>query len=367
MGSRVALSIASCLTLGIYTSCGRVGYRGAHLDATGPDASSGIDATFPFDVPFPLDVPPSDGPFPLDAPFPLDVPLLLDAPLPIDAGPPVPVSIADLEVRWVTATTVRLGFRVTAGEAAALERYEVEVAGTAAELAAGAGTVLGPAEVPDLAFFDRPDAAERVEGFTLTGLSPGTMLAIRLRAVNRVGAPSVSAAVTATTSPAPMDALVLYEGPGDGGYSIPAELVETADGGLESGACLRFTPACADRCFENLRRQGIGVPLSSSIDLARAFLEISVSYPASRPAFWANVRLWLDGGAPDRLFQTGSLVVPTTAPGAFVTMEVPLTSLRNASRAIEASDLATSVHEWTLGASWESGVEVRVDRVRVRW
>jgi hypothetical protein len=190
---------------------------------------------------------------------------------------------------------------------------------------------------------------------------------MRLRAVNRFGAPSVSAVVTTTTSAAPTMELALYEGPGDGGYSIPAELAETADGGLKGGACLRFTPTCPDRCFENLRRQGIGVPLSNTIDLARAYLEVSVSYPASRPAFWANVRLWLDGGAPGALFQANSLVVPTTAPGAYTTLEVPLTALRNATRGIEASDLVGSVHEWTLGTSWENGVAVRVDRVRVRW
>jgi hypothetical protein len=285
------------------------------------------------------------------------------------ASVPEPVQVTAARVEWTTATFARVAWTAT-GNALGFGRYELEFK-RRPDPSEHAPVVYGPAQLPELGTFHRPDTpGDLVLSATVGGLVPGASYDVVVYAVDHLGAVTGARAGLAAMRDAPTREVVLWDEPPDGGYSVPSTLEVIHGFGVGGGHCLRFVSTCPEgeaRCLENLRRQGIAVDASAAASpFDRAYLELSVAYAGDRPSYASTVGLSFRPSSGADVFQIGEVVIPVTRE--YTSLEVPLRALRNSTRALVPGDVMMSpVYEWSLGGCFQAGAEVRVDRVRIRW
>jgi hypothetical protein len=161
------------------------------------------------------------------------------------------------------------------------------VAASEADALSGAGSaqVWTSKENPELGryFLPRTDGVEPVHATTTDLLTPNTEYFARLLAVDTGGQTSASGVAAARTTDPPVGALVVFADADTMGSSQPSTFALSTSQPYRGGACYLYTSDCPSGesiCWENLRRQGLGIdltPVTSGDYVATAYLELAVA------------------------------------------------------------------------------------------
>lgn len=312
-----------------------------------------------------------------------------DAPVvPPDAAGPGRVVIGALRAAWSTPNSIRWEWTVTAGTAADLFEYQL-VLGTTAEAAqSGDGAdVWTDDRNPELGRFLLPrGSAEDPVTFTTTDeLDPDTEYFAVLRAIDTMGAVSVSNVANARTSVTSLRSIDIF---GDDwaaatGYYLPS-CISVATSMPASGSahveyhhyCTAMGAACSGDgsmqiCWENIRRQDLGISTAALTEggFAQAYLEFSLSHDGMEPTWWSDVQLWVGSG-----HFTGAPLTYRN-DGAYRRYQIKLTALRSTAddRAMTFADFRDGmggqlpIELFWVGAAWWHGSTLRFDDVAIRW
>jgi hypothetical protein len=290
-----------------------------------------------------------------------------------DAGPPGAIVVSDLRVEWTTAHTIRWRWSLD-GPVDSFARMELVVAESPedVESRSGSARVIRPQENPELGvprlLFTQGDDPSVV---TITfDHAAATTYHAELVAYDTDGAITRSGLALGTTTSEPTDAVVIFEDAPTDGYSIPGEVVHSSAHPLRGTHAYDYRRVCdppAERCYENIRRQGLAIDASAitADRFEEAYLEWAVRVDdPSRHSYYSAVRLMLGDGGSTELFHFEALTI--RAGGAYRVYEFPLRRL--GSRPMTAADLASRpIFEFGFGGGWPSGATVSFDEVRLRY
>ena len=283
------------------------------------------------------------------------------------------VVVSNLYAEWVTAHTIMWHWDWT-GAGADLERFELVIGPSrpAVETRSAGARVIGPADRPELAFAFLPttSASDPVVHTLAEELAPDADVWAILVAIDTAGGERSTAPAVARTAPAPTAELVLYaDDHPPGSYALPPELVESTVGPHAGARTNRYDGVCANGdCFENLRRQELGIASDSLPATAfdRAFVEVWVANGSAEPSFWSDVRLYIGGCGPlDQLY--GYAPITLRDDDVYHPLQVPLSALASPAGPLTHATFATGVCGWWVGGRWSLGDPVRIDEVRIRW
>ncbi|MBT8491718.1 MAG: fibronectin type III domain-containing protein [Deltaproteobacteria bacterium] len=282
------------------------------------------------------------------------------------------VDVSAPTVRWLTPESARIAW-TRSGESADFVRAAVLIVPEDAATRGDESQIrtFDGSSNPELDYWELPETGgvDLVLEVTAAGLSPSTAYRFQVRALDNGGTWSHSEAGTFTTPAMPANEIVLFDDNETNGYSIPATMVRDSsapNSGTHHWEYVFQCPAGAAKCFENLRRQGIGTDLSVIGPGAwdSAFLEMYVSTGGAETSWWSQFRLMLaDGGG---LFMFDAVTIPGSG-SAYLKLQVPLTALTDGGLSMTYDDGLSGLHEWGVGASWLSNVPVRIDDVRIRY
>jgi len=284
------------------------------------------------------------------------------------------VDILAPEVQWLLPDAVRVKWD-RSGDAVAFAASRVLVVDLdAATIDADiTAAIFDGASNPELAYWELPGTTDTdpVLATTIDGLNPDTTYAFQVQIQDTDGTWSRSEAVSFTTPKMLTNELVLFAEAAPAGFSLPDTLVYTNTGPHSGSQNLEYVFTCPNGdpgCFENLRRQGVGIDTSVIPEAAfdAAYIELYLSTGGSTPAWWTEVRLMLEGTGPRPLYSFKAFTVPDSG-SAYVRVAVPLAAMGNASESLTHASLLAGIHEWGIGAKWMTNVPVRIDDVRIRY
>lgn len=287
---------------------------------------------------------------------------------PTDAGRGA-IAVDNLRVEWTTPNTIRWRWDRT-GQESEFDAFELWVATSTSELATTeAARVIAADENPELdvwtlPFTGGPDPVV----FTISDRhDPGTQYFGKLVAIDVAGLRTETNIVTATTQAPATDAVVVWTDSPTSGYSIPSEFTFEDGNGFESPACYAYSRVCSmmnDRCYENLRRQGLAIDISEA-DFDTAFFEYAVRIEdPDTHSYYSALRIMLGESGSSTLHGFESYTI--RADGSYRIYQIPIRIL-GIDDPLTAADLSRPIYEWGIGGGWPSGATVRVDEVRLRW
>lgn len=290
------------------------------------------------------------------------------------------LEVVELSADWSTPRSIHWRWEVD-GDEASFHAYEIWIATAAEDLEdASTATVFDGTVNPELDRFSLVNTmdVDFVRGTITDGLEPNTEYFARLRVLDTAGGSSLSpnVAVRSTAAP-PNDELVVFSDadPVPPGDTLPACMERTDTAPLlgthhyeltvrcsEGGVSIcTDDPAAAVECYENLRVQGLDLPVPNigGGDFADAFLEVSVAVdpPDDNLAHgW-----WSDFSVQAGEQWTGLRGVTIRADGAYRLYQIPLTQL-----GLDV-DTFTGVQGFRVGSMWRHAARVRFDEIRLRW
>jgi hypothetical protein len=291
----------------------------------------------------------------------------------VDARADGVTAVSNLRPEWVTAYSIMWRWEWT-GDETAFERFELVVGPSqaAVETRTSGTRVLGPADRPELDHARLPDTGDMnpVERTLADELEPDTDVWAVLVAVDTAGGSRTTAPAMVHTPPAPTAEIVLYaDDHPPGSYPIPGELVESTVGPYAGARTNRYDGVCpGGDCFENLRRQDLGIATgalpASAFD--RAFVEVWVANGSATPSYWSDVRLYVGGCGPlEQLY--GFAPITLRNDDVYHPLQVALSALASPAGPLTHATFATGVCGWWVGGRWSLGDPVRIDEVRIRW
>ncbi len=223
---------------------------------------------------------------------------------------------------------------------------------------------------PGLAHYTSPEVGHVLDATFLDGLEPDTDYEVQLRAADEAGGQVVTAPIQARTSPAPTGQVLLFADEDTPGYSIPSAFALSAGEGYAGTHKYEFVSACEPSCYENLRRQGLGLDTSSLTpeNFESAYYEFAVSTAGSDHSYWSQARLSFEQVDGSRvLFIQAPFVI--SASGNYRLYQIPLSSFESEVQGerLTYDGARFAVHEFTVGGWWPLGATVHVDELRIRW
>ncbi len=299
-----------------------------------------------------------------------------------------------LRVAWTTPNTIRWAWTVNKELLNNFSSYELEVKTTSGP-DAGKSRIWTLVDNPELGFMELPfsGGVDAVLATMTDEHSVNTLYTGTLTLKKSSGAAVLSNPATAHTRPQTQAYLRIFDDQRvSPGYSLPGsfKLVTGPDGYANSTTYLEATRTTNDPdywrddagvplqgpCYENLRRQDVGVStdnvnispeLFASDDV---YLELAVS--ATRTDSWYS-DVWLyfqEGAAP--CVDTDSCIYRlsgwTIRPdGKYRLIQVPLHVLANAGVVLPYAIFQHGVRGFNVGGNWKEGATIRVDRVRIAY
>lgn len=281
--------------------------------------------------------------------------------VPDAATTPGTVTISALSSIWMTPNQIRWGW-TTEGVAEDFVELRIEIGAAAEEIRAGAPRVVTWTENPELGSF-RIGAYGRTVQTTTFDHPPDSDVFARVVVIDGLGGRSESEIISVHTPPVPVDSFLIFADDETPGFSLPESLARTTTNPFEGTHAYEYTQTCgggADECWENLRRQGLGIDLSTITDarLDTAYVEWSEQIsPPGAHALWAGVRFMFAGSSTHVGYEGWA----ARADGAYRTYQIPLRRLGVTVEMLGASNL----REFGVGASWPVGATIRWDEVRI--
>lgn len=299
-------------------------------------------------------------------------------------GAPVPdassgrVTFDAFEAQWRTPNTITWAFSPK-GRAEDFLRYELALSDNRALVEAfDPQVVLGPSQVPDLGYFERPytHRSDRVESAMTIGLSPGTVYYAQMRVFDVAGEYASSEIVAAKTPPRPSRSVPIFSDAHPSAFASvrpPCFSMQSTDAPGHA-AHYQYAVSCAadgagtcgpsadvDRCWENLAFAELTLQLGKLVPsvLNNGFVEVAVALDDAEPAYYSE--LWLH--TPAGRFQASPLSL--RADGEFHVYQVPLRAFGAKGQPLTLQDLP-EISEFMLGANFTRGATIRVGEVLLR-
>jgi hypothetical protein len=289
--------------------------------------------------------------------------------VPVEAEPPGAGGdffATDLHVEWATPNTIRIAWKKN-GSVDDFGRYELRVwpVGRCDDL-----RVVTAADNPELGVARFPGESYFVEFTNVRDLEEGTNYLLQLLVEDWSGARSATEVLNARTAGATSNELVIVADEPTPGYSIPPSFVFSTRNPFVGTGHYEYRSVCGDtRCFEQLRRQNLGLPTSelSFVDPWSIHYEFAVAVEeAASSSFFSQVRLWFgqDGATGDLLVYYPFSIA---ADGQYRVYQFPIGALLDTEEEPAAVDLSAGLYEFTVAGEWADGSLVSVDQVRLRW
>ncbi len=223
---------------------------------------------------------------------------------------------------------------------------------------------------PGLGHFRGPDVDHLLVATSIGSLAPNTRYVAQLLIHDESGASRASELRTVQTSRQPQREFVLFSEGAATGYSIPDTLTIATGDAFSGSEYLEFVSDCLGGCFENLRRQDIGISLSTMTpeDFSQAYYEFAIASSGTEHSYWSQVRLSFDQEDGSReLFIYAPMVL--AARETYTVHQIPLRAFSKDAQATQLNyDFASrGVYEFTVGGNWPLGDTVRLDELRILW
>ena len=237
---------------------------------------------------------------------------------------------------------------------------------------AGVVEALGGEAYPHMDFYLDPVLGALTNVIIVRDLDPGTKYQVQLQRVEDDGSRSGTEILDLSTQELPADRLVIFDEAETPGYSIPSDFILATRFPFRGDQHYEFQdPACADRCFENLRRQNLQMvlPEMSEADAERAYFEFSVALEQATPSYYSQARLWWnnsEGRSEKDLAVFERFTIP--ALGRYVTYQIPLRAMQQEEGVFTGlGAIQAGLFEFTVGGDWDATALVSIDEVSIRW
>lgn len=298
-------------------------------------------------------------------------------------GVPGAFDVIEFSADWSTPNAIHWTWAVE-GEAEDHHAWQVRVATSVEALDAGEGLVFDGDVNPELDRFSLRNTSgeEPVTGTITDGLTEDTGYFARLWVLDTAGGTSSSPNVAVRStgmSPTGGEAIFSDAYPFPPGLSMPDcythtdtapyggsthqfELHHRCD--AEGVATCTEQPEATPDCWENLRLQGMNIPVIGLDvgDFPDAYVEVYVAVvnaPGTTSpghGWWSELSVLASG----EQWRYGGLTI--RADGEYRRYQIPLTELGLSHRA-----LASVVQGVRVGSTWQHGSVIRVDEAWIRW
>tara|TARA_R110002096_G_scaffold171490_4_gene344506 strand:+ start:137544 stop:138476 length:933 start_codon:yes stop_codon:yes gene_type:complete len=223
---------------------------------------------------------------------------------------------------------------------------------------------------PGLAYFQGPVTDYKIRAASIGPLDSDTDYVAQLLAHDRNGGLTASALLTVRTSLDATEEVTLFSEQDTAGYSIPSEMSYESGQAFAGSQYYEYTSLCVDSCFENLRRQDIGVSLAdmSEAEFATAYYEFALASSGTEHSIWSQGRLsFVQSDGSQELFVYAPFAL--RADGEYAVYQIPLRAFGQEGLTVPLTyEVAKrSVYEFTVGGLWPLGATVRLDELRIRW
>jgi hypothetical protein len=282
---------------------------------------------------------------------------------------------------WSTPNSIHWTWQVE-GAIEDFHAWEVHVATSAETVESGDGLVFDGTVNPELSRFTlrNTNDEERVVGTITDGLTASTEYFARLIVLDTAGGRTVSPNVAVrSTGPAPTNgvAILADDDPIPPGLALPS-CYQHADDAPAEGTTHHYQLRhfCSDEgvatciepddpapeCWENLRLQGMSVPVTglSAGDFADAHLDVFIAVDAPADVaghgWWSELALAAGGSIH------GYKGLTIRADGSYRRYQIPLAQLGLTHRV-----LASVAEGLRVGSSWANASTIRVDEAWIRW
>lgn len=313
----------------VLTSCGRLSFDA--LDASPTDADTDIARCFP------------------------------------EAGGTSSVSLEAFGLEFSTPNTLRLEWE-TSDPAGVFLNYEILL--LEAEQSDCDVRRFNPTTNPALAYFRGPVTDHKISATSIGPLVSDTEYVAQLLAHDRNGELIASELLEVRTSLDPTEEVILFSEEETAGYSIPSEMLYQSGQAFAGSQYYEYISACVDSCFENLRRQDIGVSLAemSEAEFASAYYEFALASSGAEHSIWSQGRLsFVQSDGSHELFVYAPFAL--RADGEYSVYQIPLSAFGQDELTVPLTyEIAKrSVYEFTVGGTWPAGETIRLDELRIRW
>jgi hypothetical protein len=325
--------------------------------------------------------------------------------------PPSAVAVVGFRADWRSPTQARFHWGTAqVSEGPRVSHYELWLAADAEALERQEGLLVYDGTTnPELArdFLPGGRSSNLVEDTTATGLDPLEPYAARLLLYDTTGALDCSDIVpVALPSPPGGNEIAIYEDAlAPPAYTFCSDVSDDAALSFEGSAHILREQVCElmyvmgvehevsvcgapidptrivdTQCWVNVILGELDIPLGrlSEGEAQTAWLELAVRVTRSRSAFWAEIALLREpepGNADPTNFFIPRLTI--LADDQWHVMEVPLRALEllapqrpgemNGDPFSPAAFPSGALYGFRFGAAFDSGAEVRIDSVRIRW
>jgi len=227
-----------------------------------------------------------------------------------------------------------------------------------------------PTTNPGLAYFQGPLTNYKIRAASIGPLTPDTEYVAQLLAHDRNGALMASELLPVQTSQGASEEVILFSEQDTAGYSIPSEMIYRSGQAFAGSQYYEYTSLCVDGCFENLRRQDIGVSLAdmSEAEFATAYYEFALASSGTEHSIWSQARLsFVQSDGSRELFVYAPFAL--RSDGEYSVYQIPLRAFGQDELSVPLTyEIARrAVFEFTVGGSWTLGETVRLDELRIRW
>ncbi len=274
---------------------------------------------------------------------------------------------------WSTPRVIRWSWQAT-GNPTDLSHFALVTAANAKDLLARSGSarVWSKLDNPELGHFTLPTsgASNPVVSTLTRSHQPGSSYVGQLEAVDKAGRSSTTAIVSVSTPPDNThEEDRLLTDSDTKGYSIPSSFTRSTAHPYKGTHHYAYVASCKPSepaCWENLRRQGLGIALTAldQASFSSALYEFAIACNGGH-SYWTDLQLRFGSGGKLWRFSGWTL----RCDGSYQLFQVPLTAfLRPAEGSLPFSELAPGLDEFfTVGGLWSAGSWVHVDEIRIRW
>jgi hypothetical protein len=227
-----------------------------------------------------------------------------------------------------------------------------------------------PTTNPGLAYYQGPLTNYKIRAASIGPRDSKPEYVAQLRVHDRDGELKASALLPVQTSQSASEEVVLFSEQDTAGYSIPSEMSYQSGPAFAGSQYYEYISQCVDGCFENLRRQDIGVSLAtmSEAEFATAYYEFALASSGTEHSIWSQARLsFVQEDGSRELFIYAPFALRTD--GEYSVYQIPLRAFGQDELSVPLTYEAAkrSVFEFTVGGSWTLGETVRLDELRIRW
>ncbi|MEM6993146.1 MAG: hypothetical protein AAF721_21715 [Myxococcota bacterium] len=283
------------------------------------------------------------------------------------------VTVGNLRAAWATPNTIRWEWDAQ-GDADELLAYTLTVGESEQDVLdqSGSSREWTEADNPELSRYLLPrTGGEDQVTFTATDeLTPDTIYFAQLRATDTAGNVVTTTVAAGRTAEPAVDEIVIMSDQETAGYSLPDNFLLTEERPYAGTHAYRYDSICPDgdsTCWENLRRQELGLDLSAISQgtfATTAYFEVAVAIEGGTTPWWCSLWLAYDPGS-ERLANYGGWTA--RADGEYRLLQVPMREFEIQGAPTPYDELALGLFGFNVGCPWSAGSVVRVDEVRLRW